>query len=260
MLINGIGKIHISKNTGRKNGRTEIVMSEKKANFIKFISFMGGFLGAAICVCLGLKTMETDMAVSVLLFLLAAVFLILIYPLFQIGKLGNELNEQSKKIRALAKKQTKQKKSAPSAGNQPSVNKYPEKTEEEKTVSSAPIAPAVSAESAPAEAENTVLFPAVSDQNEKTEKTENNDVTQTQLTKEFTTMKQLNTHTGELITVSGAVTADSLEIYRPFRSATYIVPKMVTLAAGGLHTVAIRYDGSVVATGHMFFSNSPYNV
>ena len=84
-------------------------MSEKKANFIKFISFIGGFLGAAICVCLGLKTMETDMVTSVLLFLLSAVFLILIYPLYQIGKLGNEVNEQSKKIRVLAKKQTKQK-------------------------------------------------------------------------------------------------------------------------------------------------------
>ena len=198
-------------------------MSEQQATFIKVLSFIGGFFGAAICVCLGLKTVETDIVMTVLLLLLAAVFLLLIYPLYQIGKLGDALTEQSKKIRVLAKKQAKQKKEENSVSQYSPLNKHAE--------------PAESAVMPRAE-EKTVLFPTASDRVSGAN-------TSDELTREFSMTKQLNMHTGELIAVPGAApSADSLEIYRSFRSTPHIVPKMMalTLAAGGLHTVAVRYD------------------
>lgn len=210
-------------------------MSEQQATFLKIISFLSGFLGAAICVCLGLRSFETDFIGSVLLFLLAAVFLIFIYPLYQIGKLGNTVNDQSKKIRVLAKKQNKAKKEEDSVNQYSPLNKpQQEATETQTTVAEIP-----------GETEKTVLFPAV------TEKAEKKDAVQIpELTKEFSSMaKQLNMHTGELIAIP-ADTTDSLEIYRPAKTENPLLPKTVTLAAGGLHTVAVRYNGTTIATGH----------
>ena len=122
-------------------------MSEQQATLIKVLSFIGGFFGAAICVCLGLKTLETDIINAVLLLLLAVVFLMMIYPLYQIGKLGNVLEEQGKKIRVIAKKQAKQKKSEETINQYSPFNKNSQKTEADPLSN---------------ESEKTVLFPAVS--------------------------------------------------------------------------------------------------
>ncbi len=201
-------------------------MSEQQANFIKAISFIGGFFGAAICVYLGLKTVETNLVLSILLLILATVFLMLIYPLFQIGKLVDELAEQDETIRTLEKEL------AEAQSNTNTVNQYsPLNTNTQKSTVSI-------------EDEKTIVFPAVSDHAEKPEKH-----TPEMPTKEISMTKHLNTNTGELLTIPNVGT-DSHENSNSSRNILYVVPKITaTLAAGELHTVAVRYNGSVVATG-----------
>lgn len=197
-------------------------MSEKQANFIKTISFIGGLLGAAICVYLGLKTIETNLIISILLLILATVFLMLIYPLFQIGKLVDDLADQDETIRTLEKELSESQNQVLTI-NQPS---------------------SIEQNSAPVEDEKTIVFHAIPDHVEKPESTP-----EESLTKEISVTKHLNTNTGELLTIPNTGT-DSHENIGYSRNTLYIVPQMTaTLAAGELHTVAIRYDGTVVATG-----------
>jgi len=203
-------------------------MSEQQAKFIKVISFIGGFLGAAICVCLGLKTVETNLAAAVLLLILATVFLILVYPLYQIGKIVEALSvlDQSR----LSSSENQEEKADEHKGNK-----------ESEALQTVPVN-----EAQPAADEKTVIFPIASESAAKPEP-----VPSEELTKEFSMTKQLNTHTGELIAVPSAAVTEPLENIHFFQTSSRPAPKTVesTVTAGGLHTAAVRYDGTVLATG-----------
>ena len=81
-------------------------MSETHAKLIKFISAFLGAVGAAICIVLALTVVSETLA-KVLLLLLAAVFLLLVYPLYKVGSLMEELAEQNKKLSLLASRLSK---------------------------------------------------------------------------------------------------------------------------------------------------------
>ena len=97
-------------------------MSETHAKLIKFISAFLGAVGAAICIVLALTVVSETLA-KVLLLLLAAVFLLLVYPLYKVGSLMEELAEQNKKLSLLASRLSKISKTVDSASKYSPMNK-----------------------------------------------------------------------------------------------------------------------------------------
>ena len=97
-------------------------MSENQASFIKFLSAFLGALGTAVCVVMAV-VIATELLAKVLLFLLAAVFLLIIYPIYKLGCMMEEIAEQNKKISMLATRQAKLLKTVDSSGKYSPVNK-----------------------------------------------------------------------------------------------------------------------------------------
>jgi membrane protein YdbS with pleckstrin-like domain len=96
----------------RRNGED---MSENHASFIKFLSAFLGAVGAAVCAVMAF-VIASELLAKVLLLLLAAVFLLIVYPLYKIGSMMEELAEQNKKLSMLATRQAKLLKTVDSSG------------------------------------------------------------------------------------------------------------------------------------------------
>lgn len=216
-------------------------MSEKQAKLIKIISVIGGLLGALICAALGFTLIKTNLLTAVLFFLLAGVCLLLIYPLYQVGNLAHLAFEHENKLRAVANQQARL------MNGENDVNKYSPFNKHVKKSTASP-----SSVSIPNAAERTIQCPVSAKDPAAAGKKETGD-----LTREFATPKHFNEQTGEITAMPSGkrnmtISSDTFEIHRKFRNTPRVIPQMMTrtIAAGGLHTVAVRYDGSVIAAGY----------
>ncbi len=229
-------------------------MSGNQAKAIKFIAVLAGLLGAAACAAMAFAGTETVTA-KIIWLLLAAVCLILIYPLYQIGNLAEGFGVQEEKLKILANRQSKIAKSASDA-----VSKYsPMSKNMARGGGKAPTGASVSIPNA---AERTIHYEAVSRDDLTAGKVK--DPTG-DLTREFSQPeKKLNAETGEVGVgdvkeqpsrpkgTIMSVGTETFEINRKYRAVTRFVPQisLQTISAGGLHTVAVRRNGYVAATGY----------
>ena len=229
-------------------------MSDNQAKAIKFMAVLGGLVGAAVCVAMAFAGTETVTAM-VLWLLLAAVCLVLIYPLYQIGNLTEALGSHEEKLKILANRQSKIAKSASDM-----VSKYSPMS---KNIARSGKTPTGASVSIPNAAERTIHYEAVSHDDVTVEKTKQ---PTGDLTREFSQPeKKLNAETGEVGVENAArdhsdrpkgtimsVGTETFEINRKYKAVTRFVPlvSLQTISAGGLHTVAVRRNGYVAATGY----------
>ena len=229
-------------------------MSDNQAKAIKFMAVLGGLVGAAVCVAMAFAGTETVTAM-VLWLLLAAVCLVLIYPLYQIGNLTEALGSHEEKLKILANRQSKIAKSASDM-----VSKYSPMS---KNIARSGKTPTGASVSIPNAAERTIHYEAVSHDDVTVGKTKQ---PTGDLTREFSQPeKKLNAETGEVGVENAArdhsdrpkgtimsVGTETFEINRKYKAVTRFVPlvSLQTISAGGLHTVAVRRNGYVAATGY----------
>lgn len=229
-------------------------MSDNQAKAIKFMAVLGGLVGAAVCVAMAFAGTETVTAM-VLWLLLAAVCLVLIYPLYQIGNLTEALGSHEEKLKILANRQSKIAKSASDM-----VSKYSPMS---KNIARSGKTPTGASASIPNAAERTIHYEAVSHDDVTVGKTKQ---PTGDLTREFSQPeKKLNAETGEVGVENAArdhsdrpkgtimsVGTETFEINRKYKAVTRFVPlvSLQTISAGGLHTVAVRRNGYVAATGY----------
>ena len=229
-------------------------MSDNQAKAIKFMAVPGGLVGAAVCVAMAFAGTETVTAM-VLWLLLAAVCLVLIYPLYQIGNLTEALGSHEEKLKILANRQSKIAKSASDM-----VSKYSPMS---KNIARSGKTPTGASVSIPNAAERTIHYEAVSHDDVTVGKAKQRTG---DLTREFSQPeKKLNAETGEVGVENAArdhsdrpkgtimsVGTETFEINRKYKAVTRFVPlvSLQTISAGGLHTVAVRRNGYVAATGY----------
>ena len=101
-----------------RDAAKEVLMSGNQAKAVKFIAVLGGVLGAAVCAAMAF-TGADHITAKILWLLLAVIFLLLMYPLYQVGNLAERVGSQEEKLKILANRQSKLSKSASDA-----VNKY----------------------------------------------------------------------------------------------------------------------------------------
>ncbi len=222
-------------------------MSENHAKLIKLISAVLGAAGAVICTVMAFAAAEETLA-KVLFLLLAAVFLALIYPLFQLGNLVQELHEQSKKLSLLATRQSKLVKTMDSTGRYAPAQKTAPKVPTGETTAYMAFELAKANKAADPGME-TISVP-IPKRNRPTPPRE-------------TTPKCVDEKTGEVMSydqtierkVASRMTVgkDTIEQKRGYRAVSQFMHSMFhqsTLSAGGLHTVAVTAGGRVRAEGH----------
>lgn len=230
-------------------------MFGNRAKAIKFIAVLSGILGCAGCVAMAFAGTETATA-KVLWLLFAAVCLMLIYPLYQIGDLMEGFGTQEEKLKILANRQSKIAKSASDM-----VSKYSPMS---KNLSRGKSPTGASASvSIPNAAEKTIHYEAINQEDIVVGKTK---PPTGELTREFSQPeKKLNAETGEVgVEQAGkeemrsakstimSVGSETFEINRKFKAVTRFVPlvSIQTISAGGLHTVVVHRNGYVSATGY----------
>lgn len=233
----------------------EVLMSGNQAKAVKFIAVLGGVLGAAVCAAMAF-TGTDHITAKILWLLLAVIFLILMYPLYQIGNLAERLSSQEEKLKILANRQSKLSKSASDA-----VNKYSPMSKNPVGRGKSPTGASVSIPNA---AERTIHYEAADSNSAPISRPKQ---PTGDLTREFSQPEKprLNAETGE-VSLEDALKNESLrpkstimsvgsetfEINRKYKAVTRFVPlvSIQTISAGGLHTVAVRRNGYVAATGY----------
>lgn len=229
-------------------------MSDNPAKLLKFISVLGGILGVIVCAAMAFLAAE-EIVAKVLWLLLAAVFVLLIYPLFQLGAALERIHAQDEKLKLLANRQAKFLK-----GSSDAVSRYsPSAKAPRKSTGTGDASASVSIPNA---GERTLHYETIN-----TSPTEKIKQPTGDLTREFSSpeKKQLNAETGEISLEKAVqeemlrsqatrmtVGSETFEINRKFKTVARFVPlvSIQTIAAGGLHTVAVRRNGYVAAAGY----------
>ncbi len=211
-------------------------MSETHAKFIQILSAFLGAAGAVICVVMAFAVASGTLA-KILFLLLAAVFLLMVYPLYKIGNIARALAEQNKRLSVLATRQAKLLKEAESEKYTPAHKNPPIGDEYARGDSGAervvtPTSKKTNPPAAPARPKPTP------------------------------TVKRLNEETGEILTVAaeerkrqsnrmtvGKATIEMKRGYRANSQMLHTVFPQATISAGGFHTVAVAADGHVHAEG-----------
>lgn len=227
-------------------------MSETHAKFIKFLSAFLGAIGAAVCIILAL-TVVSETSAKVLLLVLAAVFLLIVYPMYKVGSLMEELAEQNKKLTLLANRQAKLLKTVDSSSKYSPMNKNAPKSASTDTSAFTPV-----------EAERTLKYTNMETISVPVPPKRQPEPTG-ELPHEFAaTTNRLNAQTGEVELLSKTlehkrpprrmtVSEETIELKRGYRAISQLMHTMfhqTTIAAGGLHTVAVAAGGHVYAEGH----------
>ncbi len=224
-------------------------MSANHAKLIKFLSLILGAAGAVIC-AVAAFTVASETLAKVLMLLLAAVFLLMIYPLYKIGSAFEEIAEQNKKLTQLSNRQARLLKLADSS------NKYSpfHNTSIRRRTDETSAFSASSTEQRRIVSENpnteTISIPAVKATGEQ----------------ERSSSKRLDANTGEVVSKTDApenkkskrvsmVGEETIQMKLKFsnRTTSQIIRtpfRRMTVSAGGLHTVAVMADGHVHAEGY----------
>ncbi len=219
-------------------------MSENHAKILQFMSAFLGAAGAVVCAVMAFAD-ATETLPRVLWLLLAAVFLLLIYPLCKIGSMMEDLVEQNKKLSLLATRQSKLLKSVEAtryAPTQRNMNKVP-----------AGETTAYMAYDAERAIRETGVSAGASQKTSAEMPTE---------TSPAQPAKFVDTRTGEVLSDENTprpsarrmtVGKDTIEQKRGYRAVSQFMHSMFhqsTIAAGGLHTVAVTAGGRVRAEGY----------
>ena len=200
-------------------------MNEYSAKHIKLITMIAGIIGAVICLVMAFADAEGILA-KIMWCLLGLVFLVLIYPISKIGDLLERSVKQEHELKRLSSRQAKL---SSGVSQYSPFNKTPSapSTASQRTVTSA----AISIPAKDRATGQTTTVPA-----QKT--------------------KILDPETGEFgykqqAAKRRSVGAETVEINKSFRVTTRFVPlsSQRSISAGGLHTVAVRRNGCVIAIG-----------
>lgn len=221
---------------------------------IKFLSVLVGVLGAAACSLMAFLT-EATLIAQILWLLLAIVCLILIFPLYHVGTILESLNAQDEKLRLLATRQAKISKSE-------SVDRFSPltKTSGNRAPTGAQTLGNIASMSFPNASGKTVAYAPI-----KEDKRSSQTFVNASAPRPVTAEREFNildAETGEVNvmravndtpqTSAPSANTGSFGVDRVHKTVTRFVPiaSVQTVAAGGLHSVAVRRSGYVTATGY----------